>query len=94
MGVDTNSNSQISSTLFEIHQNNFENKDVRYYKKTNKKHFCKKKYNNIRTVETQIVKRRLTSIGKVLRMERNTIPGRLLTSWCKKKLSIGRPNFT
>ena len=36
---------------------------------------------NINTVEIQMVKRRLTFIGRVVRMETNKVPGRLISAW-------------
>ena len=48
---------------------------------------------NINTVEIQIAKRRLTFIGRVVRMNKNKVPGRLIFAWISgKKRPIGRPN--
>ena len=48
---------------------------------------------NINTVEIQMAKRRLTFIGRVVRMDKNKVPGRLISAWIGgKKRPIGRPN--
>ena len=36
---------------------------------------------NINTVEIQMAKRRLTFIGRVVRMDKNKVPGRLISAW-------------
>ena len=48
---------------------------------------------NINTVEIQMAKRRLAFIGRVVRMDKNKVPGRLISAWIgEKKRPIGRPN--
>ena len=40
---------------------------------------------NINTVEIQIAKRRLTFIGRVVRMNKNKVPGMLIFAWISGK---------
>ena len=54
----------------------------------------RKKFNNIKSVELQIAKRRLTFLGKIIRMTNDKIPARLLSAVCQGKRPLGRPNTT
>ena len=54
----------------------------------------RKRFNNIKNFELQIAKRRLTFLGKIIRMPNNKIPARLLSTVCQGKRSLGRPNTT
>ena len=54
----------------------------------------RKKFNNIKTVEMQIAKRRLTFLGKIIRMNNDNISARLLSAVCQGKRPLGRPNTT
>ena len=48
---------------------------------------------NINTVEIQMAKRRLTFIGRVVRMNKNKVPSRSISAWISgKKRPIGNPN--
>ena len=49
--------------------------------------------NNIRTIESQIVKRRLTFLGKNIRLPSFKIPSRLISAYCSIKILLGRPNY-
>ena len=54
----------------------------------------RKRFDNIRNVELHIAKRRLTFLGKIIRMSNNNIPTGLLSAACKGKRLLGRPNTT
>ena len=54
----------------------------------------RKRFNNIKSVELQIAKRRLTFLGKIIRMNNDKIPARLLSVVCQGKRPLGRPNTT
>ena len=54
----------------------------------------KKRFNNIKIAELQIAKRRLTFLGKIIRIPNNKIPARLLSAVCQGKRPLGRPNTT
>ena len=54
----------------------------------------RKRFNNIKNVELQISKRRLTFLGKIIRMSNDKIPARLLSAVCQGKRPLGRPNTT
>ena len=54
----------------------------------------RKKFNNIKSVELQIAKRRLTFLGKIIRMNNDKIPARLLSIVCQGKRPLGRLNTT
>ena len=54
----------------------------------------RKRFDNIKNVELQIAKRRLTFLGKIIRMSNDKIPARLLSAVCEGKRPIGRPNIT
>ena len=49
-----------------------------------------KKFNNIKTVEMQIAKRRLTFLGKIIRMNNDKIPAQLLSAVCQSKSYVER----
>ena len=51
-------------------------------------------FNNIRTIKLQIVKRRLTFLGKIIRLPSFKIPSRLISAYCSIKILLGRPNYT
>jgi len=46
------------------------------------------KFNNIKTIELQIAKRKLSFIGRVVRMGQSEMPGRLLSAWIGKKKTL------
>ena len=54
----------------------------------------RKRFHNIKNIELQITKRRLTFLGKIIRMPNDKIPARLLSAVCEGKRPIGRPNIT
>ena len=41
-----------------------------------------------------IAKRRLTFIGRVVRISEEKIPARVLSAWCNLKRPVGRPNIS
>ena len=49
----------------------------------------RKRYHNIKNVEIQIAKRRLTFLGKITRMPNNKIFARLLSAVCEGKRPKG-----
>ena len=54
----------------------------------------RKRFNISKNVELWIAKRRLTFLGKIIRMSNNNIPTGLLSAACKGKRLLGRPNTT
>ena len=54
----------------------------------------RKRFNNIKNVELQISKRRLTFLGKIIRMNNDKIPVRLLSTVYQGKRPLGRSNTT
>ena len=52
----------------------------------------RKRFNNIKSVELQIAKRRLAFLGKIIRITNDKIPARLLSAVCQGKRPLGRPN--
>ena len=54
----------------------------------------RKSFNNIRTINFQITKRRLTFLGKIIRLPRLKVPSRLISACCSTKRPLGRPNYT
>ena len=54
----------------------------------------RKRFNNIKNFELQIAKRRLTFLGKIIRMPNNKIPAILLSVVCQGKGLLERPNTT
>ena len=54
----------------------------------------RKRFNSIKNVELQIAKRRLTFLGKIIRMPNNKTPARLLSSVCQGKRPLGIPSTT
>ena len=42
----------------------------------------------------QITKRRLTFLGKIIRMNNDKIPARIFSAVCQGKRPLGRPNIT
>ena len=53
-----------------------------------------KYFNNIRTIESQIMKRRLIFRGKNIRLPSFKIPSRLISVFYSIKRPLGRPNYT
>ena len=53
-----------------------------------------KKIKNSRNVEYQIARRRLTFVGRIIRMPNSKIPAILISATCKVNRPLGRPNFT
>ena len=51
-------------------------------------------FNNISTIEYQIVKRRLNFLGKIIRLTSFKIPSGLLSIFYSIKRSLGRPKYT
>ena len=51
----------------------------------------RKRFNNIKSVELQIAKRRLTFLGKIIRMTNDKMPARLLSAVWQGKRPLGRP---
>ena len=54
----------------------------------------RKRFNNNKNFELQIAKRRLTFLGKIIRIPNNKIPARLLSVVCQGKGPLERPNTT
>ena len=54
----------------------------------------RKRFNNIKSAELQIVKRRLSFLGKIIRIPNDKIPARLLSAVCQGKRPLRRPNTT
>ena len=54
----------------------------------------RKRFNNIKSVELQISKRRLAFLGKIIRITNDKIPARLLSAVYQGKRPLGRPNTT
>ena len=54
----------------------------------------RKSFNNIRTIDSQITKRRLIFLGKIIILPGLKIPSRLISAYCSIKRPLGRPNYT
>ena len=52
------------------------------------------KFNDISYIETISAKRRLLSLGKIIRMPYKCIPARLITTFLENKRPIGKPKMT
>ena len=54
----------------------------------------RKKFNNIRNIDSLIAKRRLIFLGKIIRLPKLKNPSRLTFAFYPNTRPLGRPNFT
>ena len=55
---------------------------------------CRGKFNNIGNIVDMIAKRRLTFVGRIVRMSEEKILARALFAWCNLKRPVGRSNIS